>query len=321
MTGLRFSMPFLAAALLAGCQHGPGGTIDPFGRTTIPPPPTGTAAIHSKSNQYYGNSPRPMVPVASKPGNTTASNPAPPNTQAANWVSNTSTTADPHNRLQPIPPYEKEAAPVTSPPTVTPPTVTPPTATPVAAKPVAAKPAAPAATSTTVTPPATSQPQHTAAPTAAPKVKPPKATPIDPTAPLQWSSGNPAPSAAPAVATTAHTKPSTGQNVTVRREPVQQNPSRISRYGHTKDYTSVRGQLEYSAKDRVWIIRYIPIHGQQDAYGGQFVLSDRSKLEAFQAGDYVTIEGSIVAAATKAEAGPTGDAPLYKSHRVAALAP
>ncbi len=313
MTGLRFSIPFLAAALLAGCQHGPGGTIDPFGRTTIPPPPTGTAAIHSKSNQYYGNSPRPMVPVASKPGNTTASNTAPPNTQAANWVSNTSTTADPHNRLQPIPPYEKEASPVTPPPTAT-----PVAAKPVAAKPVAAKPAAPAATSTTVTPPAT-QPQHTAAPTAAPKVNPPKATPIDPTAPLQWSSGNPAPSAAPAVATTAHTKPSTGQNVTVRREPVQQNPSRISRYGHTKDYTSVRGQLEYSAKDRVWIIRYIPIHGQQDAYGGQFVLSDRSKLEAFQAGDYVTIEGSIVAA--KAEAGPTGDAPLYKPHRVAALTP
>jgi len=93
----------------------------------------------------------------------------------------------------------------------------------------------------------------------------------------------------------------------------------MARYGHAKDYTSLRGQLEYDASNRVWKIRYIPIHGQQDAYGGQFVLTDRSKLEAFQAGDYVTIEGAIVAA--NAATDNTGSGPLYAPHRVAPLTP
>ena len=279
MTGLRFSLPFLAAALLAGCQHGPGGTIDPFGRTTIPPPPTGTAAIHSPREQYSGSPTRPMVPVAAKPGNATANNATTPGAQPANWVSNASATADPQNRLQPIPPYEKEAVPGTPPP----------------------------AANTTVA--AVATPQHSIPPQ-------PAATPIDPTAPLQWSSGNPSPTAA----ATAQAKTVTGQNVTVRREPVQQNPPRMARFGHAKDYTRLRGQLEYSAKDRVWKIRYIPIHGQQDAYGGQFILSDRSKLEAFQVGDYVTIEGAIIA--TKTVTGNTGgNVPQYAPHSVAPLSP
>lgn len=286
MTGLRFSLPFLAAALLAGCQHGPGGTIDPFGRTTIPPPPTGTAAIHAPRDQYYGKPTRPMVPVAAKPGNATASNATTPGAQPANWVSNASATADPQNRLQPIPPYEKEATPGTPPPATS----------PSVAQPVAANTTAAA-------------PQHATPPQ-------PAATPIDPTAPLQWASGNPSPTAA----ATAQAKTVTGQNVTVRREPVQQNPPRIARFGHAKDYTRLRGQLEYSAQDRVWKIRYIPIHGQQDAYGGQFILSDRSKLEAFQVGDYVTIEGAIIA--TKTVAGNTGgNVPQYAPHSVAPLSP
>ena len=81
MTGLRFPMPLFAAALLntaallTGCQHGPGGTIDPFGRTTIPPPPTGAASIHSRGSQYYGSNPKPMVPVAAAKTNATAATP------------------------------------------------------------------------------------------------------------------------------------------------------------------------------------------------------------------------------------------------------
>ena len=306
MTGLRFSMPLIAAALLAGCQHGPGGTIDPFGRTTIPPPPTGSASIHSKSKQYYGNNPRPMVPVAAKPGNATASTtPQTPQTpqegaQAANWVSNTPTTANPQNRLQPIPPYETEPSSVKPPPNATPPAASTATASTTTAPPPHVAPAK------VTSPPAGAQPPTPAVP---------HATPIDPTAPLQWSRGNPAPTVAPTVATT----PATGQNVTVRREPVHHNPPRMARYGHAKDYTSLRGQLEYAASNRVWKIRYIPIHGQQDAYGGQFVLTDRSKLEAFQAGDYVTIEGAIVAA--NAATDNTGSGPLYAPHRVAPLAP
>jgi hypothetical protein len=231
-----------------------------------------------------------MVPVAAKPGNATANNATTPGAQPANWVSNASATADPQNRLQPIPPYEKEAAPGTPPPTAN---------TTVAA---------------IETPLHSTPPQPPAASLAPTSVKPPAATPIDPTAPLQWSSGNPLPTAA----ATAQAKTATGQNVTVRREPVEQNPSRMARYGHAKDYTSLRGQLEYSAKDRVWKIRYIPIHGQQDAYGGQFILSDRAKLEAFQAGDYVTIEGAIVA--TETVTGNTGgNVRQYAPHSVAPL--
>ena len=288
MTGLRFPMPFFAAAilattaLLAGCQHGPGGTIDPFGRTTIPPPPTGAASIHSRGSQYYGSNPKPMVPVAATKTNTAAATSPQPSTstqgaaQTATWVSNASTTApvtNPTNRLQPIPPYETKNSSVKPPPAATSPAPKPATAP-----------------------------------------SPASAAPVDPTAPLQWSHGKPDPAVKPAVATT----PVTGQNVTVRREPVADNPPRKSRYGHSKDYTSLRGQLEYSASNRVWKIRYIPIHGQQDAYGGEFVLSDPAKLEAFQSGDYVTIKGAIVAAG--ASTGNTGG-PQYAPNQVAPLVP
>ena len=144
---------------------------------------------------------------------------------------------------------------------------------------------------------------------------PRRAAPIDPSAPLQWSRGTPEPAVKPIVATT----PGPGQNVTVRRETVHHIPPASARYGHAQDYTRLQGQLEYSASNRTWKIRYIPIHGQQDAYGGQFVLSDRSRLEAFQAGDYVTIEGAIVAA--DAAADPIGSGPLYAPHRVAPRTP
>ena len=315
MTGLRFPMPFFAAAilattaLLAGCQHGPGGTIDPFGRTTIPPPPTGAASIHSRGSQYYGSNPKPMVPVAATKTNTTAATSPQPSTstqgaaQTATWVSNASKTApvtNPTNRLQPIPPYETKNSSVKPPPGATPP---PPTATAVTA------PAATVKASVTPPPAATSP-----APKPATAPSPASAAPVDPTAPLQWSHGKPDPAVKPAVATT----PVTGQNVTVRREPVADNPPRKSRYGHSKDYTSLRGQLEYSASNRVWKIRYIPIHGQQDAYGGEFVLSNPAKLEAFQSGDYVTIKGAIVAAG--ASTGNTGG-PQYAPNQVAPLVP
>ena len=310
MTGLRFPMPLFAAsllvsaALLTGCQHGPGGTIDPFGRTTIPPPPTGAASIHSRGSQYYGSNPKPLVPVAVAKTNATAATPSQGGAQAATWVSNASKTAppmNPTNRLQPIPPYEAESSSVKPPPGATPP--------PSAATTRVTAPAATAKASVTPAPAATSiAPKPAAAPS------PASAAPVDPTAPLQWSHGKSDPAVQPAVATT----PVTGQNVTVRREPVAENPPRKSRYGHSKDYTSLRGQLEYSASNRVWRIRYIPIHGQQDAYGGEFVLSDRAKLEAFQSGDYVTIEGAIVAAA--ASTGNTGR-PQYAPHQVSRLAP
>ena len=283
MTGPRFSLTLIAAALLVGCQHGPGGTLDPFGRTTIPPPQTGAASIHSSRDHYYGNPARPMVPVAAKPGNATAAAPQAspqPEAQKTSWAS----SAAPENRLTPIPPYEhqEKAAPAPQPP-----------ATPS----VATSSPAPA------------------------KVSPPQAAPIDPTAPLKWASGNPAqpqpqpqtkPPAAPAA---APAQVATGQNVTVRREPVAENRPRIPRYGYTKDYTSVRGRLEYRAQSRVWAIRYIPTHGEKDAYGGQFILSDHSKLEAFAAGDYVTVHGTPVAG--NAAGGP----PHYMPTSVVSLMP
>jgi len=220
-----------------------------------------------------------MVPVAAAPGNAQAAASAPQGqqaTQAANWVSTATDAPDPQNRLLPIPPYEKEAADT-------------------AASAPAARPGNPGG----------------AAPST---VKPPTATPVDPTAPLQWSSGNPTPTTPnETIRSAQQSTTTTGQNVTVKREPVQENPPRIARYGHSQDYAQLRGQLEYVAKDRVWKLRYIPIHGQQDAYGGQFTLSEGAKLEAFQAGDYVTVEGSPTkenSAAGRAHYIPSRVAPL-----------
>ena len=70
-------------------------------------------------------------------------------------------------------------------------------------------------------------------------------------------------------------------------------PEGAPAYSHHNGYTWLRGKLEYSTAGRRWKLRYIPIDGQTDQFGGSVVLPNSPQLEQFHAGDMVTLEGTV----------------------------
>ncbi len=86
-------------------------------------------------------------------------------------------------------------------------------------------------------------------------------------------------------------------------------------YAFDADYKWLTGSLEYSRTDRRWKLRYIPIDGDTDAYGGSVLLPETADLDNYQPGDFVTIRGQIAAR------GPDdrGFAPLYRYEQIERL--
>lgn len=80
-----------------------------------------------------------------------------------------------------------------------------------------------------------------------------------------------------------------------------------ARYGRAADYQWLRGQLEYSQIDRCWKLRYIPIDGDTDAFGGSVVLRGAALLSGYERGDWVEVRGQLGSAA----AGDSNFAPEY----------
>jgi len=64
-------------------------------------------------------------------------------------------------------------------------------------------------------------------------------------------------------------------------------------YGHGPKYEWLRGKLEHSQIDRRWKLRYIPVDGKTDRFGGSVVLSNPSVLSGFERGEFVKIQGKI----------------------------
>ena len=67
-------------------------------------------------------------------------------------------------------------------------------------------------------------------------------------------------------------------------------------YGYDPAYGWLRGRLEYSASQRQWKLRYIPIDGTTDQFGGSVVLADGTQTQGLKPGDFVTAQGRVVAA-------------------------
>ncbi|HEY1785876.1 MAG TPA: hypothetical protein VGG30_10020 [Pirellulales bacterium] len=67
-------------------------------------------------------------------------------------------------------------------------------------------------------------------------------------------------------------------------------------YGYDPSYGWVRGRLEYSASQQQWKLRYIPIDGATDQFGGSVVLAGGATLQGLRAGDFVTAQGRVVGA-------------------------
>ncbi len=85
-------------------------------------------------------------------------------------------------------------------------------------------------------------------------------------------------------------------------KPIGFTPS--PRYGHAGDHGWLNGRLEYSQVNRRWKLRYIPIDGQVDRFGGSVVLRKSSLLSGFERGDYVEVNGRLGEDATSGDYAP-----------------
>jgi len=87
-----------------------------------------------------------------------------------------------------------------------------------------------------------------------------------------------------------------------------------AKYGHDPQYEWLKGKLEYSQIDSHWKLRYIPVDGDTDQYGGSVVLADTSLLGELERGDFVEIRGKL-----RRRSGQRGYAPEYEATKIKRL--
>jgi hypothetical protein len=85
-----------------------------------------------------------------------------------------------------------------------------------------------------------------------------------------------------------------GQAVAAPDEP-QRAPER---FAHANDYSRLQGRLEHLASRNEWKLRYIPIDGDTDQYGGSVVIANPDQLGSLAAGEFVVVEGQLEPAAS-----------------------
>jgi hypothetical protein len=83
-----------------------------------------------------------------------------------------------------------------------------------------------------------------------------------------------------------------------RREGAVSEPRRPvgesrTNFAYRPDYSTLQGRLEYSPTTGQWKLRYIPIDGNTDRFGGSVVLVDSERLADFEDGDFVVVEGEL----------------------------
>ncbi len=96
----------------------------------------------------------------------------------------------------------------------------------------------------------------------------------------------------------------------VAQQPAEQFAPSAGQYGFDPSYAWLRGRLEYSQVDHRWKLRYIPVDGNTDQYGGSVIIANEAALAGCEQGEFVTIRGRV------AGGGEHGFAPRYE---VAAL--
>jgi len=77
--------------------------------------------------------------------------------------------------------------------------------------------------------------------------------------------------------------------------PLQFGPVRedIERFGFDPQYQWLRGQVQYSQATDQWHLRYIPVQGGLDQFGGQVLIENPHLLGGVQPGDYVQVRGRL----------------------------
>lgn len=86
-----------------------------------------------------------------------------------------------------------------------------------------------------------------------------------------------------------------------------------SRYARNENYSALRGKLEYSQSTGRWKLRYIPLDGETDDYGGSVEIADAAGLQGFKPGEFVSVSGSI----SEPSAGARSFAPTYRLQSIA----
>jgi hypothetical protein len=97
--------------------------------------------------------------------------------------------------------------------------------------------------------------------------------------------------------------PPVGSRQTARR-PADDGAG--AHYAYARDYGWLRGQLEYSPAGDEWKLRYVPIDGETDGFGGSVVLAGELP-RSFRPGDFVVAQGFPDSNGTR-----RGFAPLYQ---------
>jgi len=90
------------------------------------------------------------------------------------------------------------------------------------------------------------------------------------------------------------------------------SPRSGSRYAFAPDHSWLKGKLEYLHGRQQWKLRYIPIDGETDEFGGSVVIPDAAMLSNFKAGNFVKLEGAI----DRSSLGPGKYAPDYRVARI-----
>jgi hypothetical protein len=63
-------------------------------------------------------------------------------------------------------------------------------------------------------------------------------------------------------------------------------------FDHAPDYSSVTGELRFSAITKTWTVRYASVE-EDDKYGGSVTLSEMGPMDHFKSGQHVHVEGII----------------------------
>lgn len=66
-----------------------------------------------------------------------------------------------------------------------------------------------------------------------------------------------------------------------------------SLYSYDPQYAWLRGRLEYSQIDHCWKLRYIPVDGVTDPFGGSVILANTKALSGYERGNFVEIQGKL----------------------------
>jgi hypothetical protein len=85
-------------------------------------------------------------------------------------------------------------------------------------------------------------------------------------------------------------------------------------YDYDRDYRWLKGRLEYSNISRRWKLRYIPISGETDRFGGSVILQDAPQLQELSPGDFVMVEGQVAR-----QENSSGFAPMFRADRISRL--